>query len=204
MAFIPIQVLIVTVIINELIASRERRSMLKKMNMVIGAFFSEMGMELLKRIFRFDSSNYDLKDTLLIDNKWTHKDFSKAINFVKNYNYSIDSMSGNIKELKIFLSEKRAFLLTMLANPNLLEHLSFTDLLWSISHLTQELELRKDLNNLNNLDSEHLSEDIRRAYSILIVEWIAYLKHLKEDYPFSYSLAIRNNPFNELSSIELK
>ncbi len=41
-AFVPIQVLLVTLIINELLHRRERRSTLNKMNMVIGAFFKEV------------------------------------------------------------------------------------------------------------------------------------------------------------------
>ncbi len=43
----------------------------------------------------------------------------------------------------------------------------------------------------------HLSGDIRRAYSILITEWLAYMKHLKSDYPYLFSLAVRTNPFDQ-------
>jgi hypothetical protein len=42
-AFVPIEVLMVTLIIHRLLSEREKRSMLNKMNMVIGAFFSEVG-----------------------------------------------------------------------------------------------------------------------------------------------------------------
>jgi hypothetical protein len=47
-AFLPIQVLLVTLIIDRLLNVREKRSLLKKLNMVIGAFFSEVGTDLLK------------------------------------------------------------------------------------------------------------------------------------------------------------
>jgi len=47
-AFLPIQVLLVTLIIDRLLSAREKQAMLKKMNMVIGAFFSEVGSQLLK------------------------------------------------------------------------------------------------------------------------------------------------------------
>lgn len=39
----------VTVIIHRLLVEREKPAMLQKMNMVIGAFFSEVGTALLKR-----------------------------------------------------------------------------------------------------------------------------------------------------------
>ncbi len=38
-AFVPIEVLLVTLIIHRLLSDREKRALLKKMNMVIGTFF---------------------------------------------------------------------------------------------------------------------------------------------------------------------
>ena len=40
------------------------------------------------------------------------------------------------------------YLLTLLENPNLLEHDRFTDLLWTTTHLDEELEARPSLDNL--------------------------------------------------------
>ncbi len=41
------QVLLGTLIIHQILGEREKRSMLRKLNMVIGAFFSEVGTPLL-------------------------------------------------------------------------------------------------------------------------------------------------------------
>ena len=46
-AFLPVSVLVVGVIIESLLARRERRTVRNKLNMVIGAFFSEIGNRLL-------------------------------------------------------------------------------------------------------------------------------------------------------------
>ena len=43
LAFVPIEVLMVTVIIHRILSDREKRQLLEKLNMVIGAFFSEVG-----------------------------------------------------------------------------------------------------------------------------------------------------------------
>lgn len=40
LAFLPIEVLVVAIIVDRLLAERDRRAMLEKLNMVIGAFFS--------------------------------------------------------------------------------------------------------------------------------------------------------------------
>ncbi len=47
LAFVPIQVLIVTLILNSLLVRREKQAMLKKMEMAIGAFFTDVGTALL-------------------------------------------------------------------------------------------------------------------------------------------------------------
>jgi hypothetical protein len=48
LAFLPVQILFVTLIVDRLLNKREKMALLKKMNMVIGVFFSEMGRSLLK------------------------------------------------------------------------------------------------------------------------------------------------------------
>ena len=63
---------------------------------------------------------------------------------------NIDSIEF-LQKSKIFLKEKRMFMLTLLENPNLLEHESFTDLLRSVFHFTEELDKRPELYNLPNL-----------------------------------------------------
>ena len=47
-AFVFIEVLLVTLVLHELLQLRDRRSRLKKLNMLIGTFFSEIGTELLR------------------------------------------------------------------------------------------------------------------------------------------------------------
>jgi len=106
--------------------------------------------------------------------------------------------------LREFLIKKREFLLTLLENPNLLEHESFTNLLWAIFHFTEELLYRRDLKNLTDKDREHLRGDINRVYGLIIFEWLNYMKHLSADYPYLFSLAMRTNPFDANASIEIK
>lgn len=53
-AFLLVQALIVTLFLDRLLAEREREAMLHKLNMVIGAFFSEMGTRLMGDIASFD------------------------------------------------------------------------------------------------------------------------------------------------------
>ncbi len=199
-AFLPVQVLLVTLIIDQLLSSREKRAMLKKLNMVIGSFFSEVGTQLLKSFSTFALHEDQIRNDLVKNNDWSNKAFSNIHKYLKSYDYHVDSQKGNLESLKIFLLEKRGFLLVLLENPNLLEHESFTELLWAVFHLTEELAFRTDLKRLPNTDHQHLSADIKRAYALLISEWLAYMRHLKTNYPYLFSLAARMNPFDPEAS----
>jgi len=67
--------------------------------------------------------------------------------------------------------------------------------MWALFHLTEELAIRKNVLNLTDNDLQHIEVDFERVYSLLIIEWLSYMKHLKGDYPFLFSFAIRTNPF---------
>ena len=47
-AFLPVQVLLVTLVLESFLRSNEKQERLNKQNMVIGAFFSQIGVALLK------------------------------------------------------------------------------------------------------------------------------------------------------------
>jgi hypothetical protein len=198
--FVPVQVLLVTFIIERLLNEREKRSLLKKMNMVVGAFFSEMGHALLCEM-RGVCVNFDeLQSNLAIRGNWDRNAFQNALKWLDAFECRLDGESLHLESLKAFLLSKRSFMLGLLQNPNLLEHESFTDLLWAVCHLTEELEARKSVTQLPKPDSRHLQGDMIRAFGCLLREWLAYMQHLKGDYPYMYSLSLRTNPFNPKSS----
>lgn len=196
LAFAFIEVLIFTFVIHELMNQRQKQALREKLNMVIGAFFSEVGTELLKFFSDMDPQGDRIGSQLKIDKEWSDEEFDKVIRKIKQIDFEIDGRRGNLLALQKFLNEKRAFLLRLLENPNLLEHESFTDLLWAIFHLGEELLARKDLAHISDKDLEHLEGDIKRAYGYLIEQWLEYMKHLKANYPFLFSLALRTNPFD--------
>ena len=92
-AFVPIEVLLVTLIIHRLLSSREKRSMLKKMNMVIGAFFNEVGTELLDFLTKFLITPGNLMEKLDVDNTWTVSRFN---NFKKSINTDICKINSKL------------------------------------------------------------------------------------------------------------
>jgi hypothetical protein len=203
-AFIPIDVLLVVLVLHTLITSHEKQQMLKKLNMVFGAFFSEVGTELIKDFCRFDKNPEVLKSKLMIKNDWSQKDYASLKKKLGKHHLEVDARKGDLPKLKILLTAKREFLLRLLENPNLLEHEEFTSLLWAVFHLAEELSFRVSLAGLPETDYQHLSGDINRAYGLLVKEWVSYMKHLQKDYPFLFSLAMRTNPFDSSASVVVR
>jgi len=200
LAFLPLEVLLVVFIIERLLARRERQAKLEKLNMVMGSFFSELGNHLLQDLLKHFDNRLEISRHLNITESWTKKDFQKAVGFAHHLRVEVDCRNIDLGELKALLAQKREFLLTMLGNPSLLEHDRFTDLLWAITHLDEELEVRPSLIDLPDKDLEHLAGDIRRLYDHLVSEWLDYVQHLKSNYPFLFSLILRTHPFQEQQS----
>lgn len=204
LAFLPIEVLLVTLILQELLHMREKRTLLHKLNMVIGAFFSSVGTILLRNFLYFDREAGEIRPYLQIQVNWTEKDFSRAQLALREAKFLIDSRLSHLGPLKSLLVERKEFLLSLLENPNLLEHDAFTNCLWATLHLAEELELRENLDDLSPIDQDHLSADMQRAYSQLCASWLEYLLHLRNQYPYLFSLAVRTNPFNPQAQVEIE
>ncbi len=203
-AFVFVEVLLVTLIIQHLLSEREKRSMLRKLNMVIGAFFSEVGTPLLEYFRAFDANAGELSSLMIVDDSWSPEHFKQMEKSLKNHNFKIDARAGDLEGLVKFIVGERVFLLGLLENPNLLEHESFTELLWAVFHLSDELSHRKNVKNLSENDLGHLAGDIKRAHHLLVREWLAHMEHLKNEYPYLFSLAVRTNPFDPNASVEVR
>jgi hypothetical protein len=199
-AFLPLEVFIVVIVIERILTHREKQAMLYKLNMVIGAFFSEVGNHLLADLIEYFKNRDEISRHLNMTGNWTDKDFKQAGSYAYHLKADVDIDRIDLEELKAFLSGKRIYLLTLLENPNLLEHDRFTDLLWATTHLDEELEARPSLKDLPKEDREHLSIDIERMYDHLTSEWLDYVQHLKATYPFLFSLVLRTHPFQERPS----
>jgi len=152
----------------------------------------------------FDTNADKISRHLIIDQDWSQEHFSKVGDILKSRDYTIDVQKGDLSGLRNFLIEKRLFLLRLLENPNLLEHEDFTELLWAVFHLTEELSHRESVEGLADNDYKHLSGDIKRAYTLIMREWFEYVGHLRTKYPYLFSLAVRTNPFNPEASVEIK
>lgn len=196
-AFLPIQVLLVVIVLERLLARQERAQLLRKLNMVIGTFFSEMGTRLISQLTAGVMNSAEIKKELCVTSDWATQDYRRALAFVNKFMFEINADAIDMNSLKRMLAESRTFLMSMLANPFLLEHERFTDLLWAVEHLMEELSARPSIENLPPKDKQHIEGDIRRVYQTLTVEWLIYCQHLQKAYPYIFSIVVRTHPLQE-------
>lgn len=200
-AFVPLEVLFVTLIIHQILSIHERSVIKSKMNMLVGAFYSEVGNDLLSLLNKTAVMDESKRSGFHVRRGWTDKDFIRAAKDAIGLKPSFQVDPDILEEIKNLLGKKRRYLLLLLENPNLMEKESFTDMLWATFHLADELSRRKDFQSLPQSDINHLKNDIRRVYLRLLSQRFSYLKHLKKDYPYLFSLEIRINPFDPHSEI---
>ena len=188
--------------ITQMLIQRGRERLRKqRLNMIIGVFFTEVGNNLLKIFVGFDNNVGTIRDELCFQDSVEAPEFQVLKNKLAKHDAGIISESIDFDALSSYLREKRDLLLRQLENPDLIEHEGFTELLWATVHLRDELMYREDFNLLPEKDLVHLTNDVKRVYEILTQQWLNYLLHLKVQYPYLFSLALRTNPYVENQSV---
>ncbi|PWB87597.1 hypothetical protein [Methanobrevibacter thaueri] len=209
LGFIPVDILLVAFLLDEIIEKKEKEAMLEKLDMLMSTFFSEVGNDLISQLSSVNKYTANTENLKLIKN-WDDKDYDAKLAELKSA--SIDFQADVPKEereeflenLRVFLASKREFIINLMTNPNLLEKEEFTGLITAILHLDEELEHRKDLALVQDADFGHLNGDMQRVYGKLVYEWVYYLKYLNKHYPYMIALIVRTNPFDADADVYVK
>jgi hypothetical protein len=191
-----IEVLLVTLIIHRVLEERAKKSRLEKLNMVIGAFYSGVGVKLLRILSDADPQVQALQRELSAEGEPADQKYGKIRRVLKKHEFNVENEKQDWETLKTLLTARKDFLLRLLENPNLLEHESFTGVLRAVFHMAEELEARESLLGLPGEDNKHLVNDAKRVYGQLSLQWLEYMEYLKTSYPYLFSLSLRINPFD--------
>jgi hypothetical protein len=194
LAFVPVQVAIVTFIINRLLNVIEQQKKNKKINVIISTFFTEAGMQIMTAMSEFNRNHTELSN-IIKTNDLNKDNESQMRALVKSFKYDMYADPAKLVKLAELLAERKSFMLSLLENSNLLEHDSFTDMIWAVFHVADELQNRGDLTMLPEADIKHISNDLLRAYPALIQQWVGYIVYLRDEYPFLYEAAKKRSPY---------
>ena len=194
-AFLPAQIAVVSIVVGQVINAREKQDRLSKTRMLASSFFGDLGNDLLQLLLPCTCDFPQLVPLLQIGSDWKARDFQAASRALRSIDLHLSLTPENFSSLKSLLTDRRLPLLVIASNPALLEHEDFTDMLWAVFHMTDELTARDDLTVLAPDELSHLNADARRVLSSILVNWVCHMDNIRTEYPYLYSLAVRENPF---------
>jgi len=188
MAFMPITIAIVTFAVGGLINENTRKEQLSKTRMLTSSFFTEIGTGLMLVMLEPVQNKPDI-NKLAVRSAGTDAEVQKIQQHIQEADivYALDEATYMTTKQRIL--EEQTAILVMASNPMILEHECFTEMLWSIMHLTDEFRLRGDYQDLSAKDIEHLNVDFIRVLRLMMINWVSNAKYIKDTYPEYYAAA---------------
>ncbi len=167
----------------------------KKLHVLIGIFFSEMGNALTHIISRADPEKEQLQ-AMFAEKKIWNSDMLATLNaYLATRQYALNREQMDLPALKTFLCQKKDVLLRLLEHPVLIDEEAFTELLRAIFHVYEEFYYRLDIKHLSEHDAHHIMHDIQRVYSAIGTQWGDYMIYLHANHPHLLLYSITLNPF---------
>lgn len=185
-AFIPIDILVVTIIFDNIVDYKNYKDRNNKLNMLVGLFYNEIGFQLMHYIIQGDKNAINLITDF--------SNINELENLLRNHNYVVNIDNIDIKSIKNLLYNNNSLLINLISNENIILYDDFTDLLMDVTHIRDEIIFIEKY-GFPELGQDHIEEDLDRLYNIITLEWIKYIRYLEKTYPFLYHNAVRLNPF---------
>ena len=91
-----------------MIENRERSVRLRNLNLLVGVFFSEVGNGLLRRFSEKDPKFDQVRSALVVSDRWTEEDFSRASGNLQHHRNMLDSRTLDLPGLDRFLREHKS------------------------------------------------------------------------------------------------
>ena len=83
LGFIPVDILVVAFILDEIIERKEKEAMLEKLDMLMSTFFSEIGNELISQLSSANKYKTNTENLKSIKN-WDDKDYENKLKELKD------------------------------------------------------------------------------------------------------------------------
>ena len=196
-AFSFLEVIIVGLIIERILAAREKKNLLHKLNMIAGVFFNEIGTELMALLSKLFKNQTLLCRCTDIKEDWKHEDFTKARSALSGIEINQEIEHKDLCDIGEFLNQCKSVLTNIITDPNVLEHEEGTQLLWRVYNLSYELNIHADkMGNKEESESirKLISEEALRVYRMLSIEWLNYMEFLQNRFPHFYKTLLITRP----------
>lgn len=187
-AFMPISIAIATFLIGELVDQHVKEERIEKTRMLTSTFYTNLGVYLIEAMLKAADEKEQLGRELALQCD-SDEEVRAAQERIQKMDIHIHLDKACYDRVTDILNQSSTAMLVLASSPVLLEHESFTDMLWGIFHLMDERRIRGEYENLDADDISHLEEDYGRVLNKLISEAVANAVYLQKVYPDFYSKA---------------
>lgn len=201
-AYVPIGIIYQTYIINIILEKRDLLTSKKKINIIIGSFYYEVGIDIISILTKGDNNIEAIREYTIIKSDWVEPDFERLKVLLENHYCDLDISKIQIENIYEILDSKDEFILNLMTNVSINDCDDFNELLITMLHLRDEFQGKYYNGELKNCEANYIKKDLCKAYRYLIIQWIDYIKSLKEYYPFLYEKALKSSPFDNRSEEE--
>lgn len=193
-AFLPIHALVLGILIEEILVWREKREKKRKLNLFLGIFFRQMGVDFYVAMAEMVKNRDELDELIVVDKEWDHQRFRKTQFQLQGFDLQMDSDPEKLAKVFSILHERETEIMDMTRNPNLWEFEELYRALVALFHLIEESRFRGKERQLIPSVREHLARDVGKALRMLLGLWLHYLEFLKGAHPvlFSFQAGVHN------------
>lgn len=183
LSFLPIHALVLGLIIERLVTFREKRERQHKLNLFLGIFFRQMGVDFLLHLLRLLKNRQEFDELITVQQNWTKRQFSHARQEIDGFQPRVQATADDIIGLMELLKSREEEIMSMTRNPLLMEFERLHTTLMSLFHLIEEMHFRQPLHRLTADEVKHLGRDAGKSLRQLAKLWLRYLEHLKITHP---------------------
>lgn len=194
-AFLPLEVILVSLVFERLIERAEKGSAMQKSHMIESVFFSESGSDMLRYLVSLDRRRDELQSRICPDESWREADFASVRQFTASRGFDVRAEDIDFYALHYHLSTRHSYFLKVIENPALMEKDRFTDLILEIYHLWEELNVYDNLYELSPVDRAALAVTVNSIYRLLTEEWLDNAEYLICNQKYRVGSMMRSNPF---------
>ena len=109
LGFIPVDILLVAFLLDEIIERKEKEAMLEKLDMLMSTFFSEVGNELINQLSTVNKYKASTENLKSIKN-WEDKDYENKLNELKSSTVDFSAIDMGLEDREEFLENLRTLL----------------------------------------------------------------------------------------------
>ena len=114
LAFIPIEVIFVSLIIHKAIEDQEKEKIREKTNVLISVFFSEAGNSLLKALISSDDEIHRLKSIISENVHFSPKEIRLMKEGLSNHSYKLDLDGDDLCVIEDMMVSHKSFILNLI------------------------------------------------------------------------------------------